>query len=179
MRTDILRTRKGITIIETVISVGLLTLVLACTIAILTTMLGLWSKGASGTSANSYASLAMRKLVQQIEEGQSASVVNDQLVVTFPYYDSVADRYQRTSPGDTVTFYISGETGGESTGTYLWKSKGIAKTRLARNVMKDDSLPLFTVTNGNLVHINFKGWDQEGGCISPNLVQQSVKLRNS
>jgi len=167
--------RRGVTIIEAVIAAGLLSLVLVVTLSLLANMLGLWSKGASGTSANSHASLAMRKLVLDIEEGKSAQVNGSQLVVSFPYYDASAGMYMKALPGDTATYYLSGETGDEPTGDYLWKVVGSTKTRLAKNV---ESLS-FVVTNARLVRINLTGRDVEGGAISPNLVQQSVKLRNS
>lgn len=175
MKAELIRNRRGTTLIETIIAAGLLAVVLLATLLLLITMLNIWSKGASGTSANSYASLAMRKLVLEIEEGKSATVTNGQLVVVFPYYDSSTGDYVKTLPGVTATYYLSGETGNESTGTYLWKSVGVTKTRLARNI---ESIS-FSVTSSKLVRITLTGTDQEGGAISPNLMQQSVKLRNS
>lgn len=175
MKAELIRNRRGTTLIETIIAAGLLAVVLLATLLLLITMLNIWSKGASGTSANSYASLAMRKLVLEIEEGKSATVTNGQLVVVFPYYDSSTGDYVKTLPGVTATYYLSGETGNESTGTYLWKSVGVTKTRLARNI---ESIS-FIVTSSKLVRITLTGTDQEGGATGLNLLQQSVKLRNS
>ncbi len=167
--------RRGVTLIEALIGAGLLSLALVGTLSLLTSMLGLWAKGASGTSANSYASLAMRKLVLDVQEGKSAQVNEGKLVVAFPYYDTASGAYVRALPGDTATYYLSGETGDETQGHCLWKAVGLAKTRLAKNI---ESLS-FTVTTDKLVRINLVGVDKEGGAISPNLVQQSVKLRNN
>jgi len=178
MKANIVRNRKGMTLVETLIAAGLLCLVLVGTVAVMTTTLRIWAKGASGTSANSYASLAMRKLVLEIEEGKVASVVSGRLVVDFPYYDSGTDDYVRTAPGVTATYYRSGPTGAETSGelTYLWKSVGVTRTRLARNI---ESISFIVPAPGKLVRITLTGTDREGGAISPNLVQQSVKLRNS
>lgn len=175
MKTSPLRNQKGTTLVEIIIAAGLLALVLVGTLALLINMLSIWSKGASGTSANAYASLAIRKVALQIEEGKYASVDSGKLVVAFPYYDESTGDYVRTQTGITATYYLSGETGDESTGTYLWKSVGGAKTRLAKNI---ESIS-FNVTSGKLVRITLTGTDQEGGAISPSLVQMSIKLRNS
>jgi len=134
----------------------------------------LWMKGSSGTGANMYASLAMRRLVLDIQEGSSAQVVNGNLVVNFPYYSVATGQYIKGLSGVTATYYISGPTGSESSGTYLWKQVGTEKTRLARNV---ESM-VVSVTANKLVRITITGRDQEGGAVSPNLLQQSVKLRN-
>ncbi|HUV04888.1 MAG TPA: hypothetical protein VMX94_07245 [Armatimonadota bacterium] len=187
MKTDLLKGQKGFTIIEAVISAALLCMVLVGTLILLVSMLNMWARGASGTSANTYAGLAMRKLVLEIEEGTSAealdmatdpdtgTVYGTQLQVTFPYYSTSLGAYVRTQPGSTAIYYLSGTTGSESTGTDLWRSVGGTKTKLAKNV---ESIT-FVVTNGRLVRINLTGRDVAGGCISPNFLQQSVKLRNS
>ena len=187
MRTNPIKTQSGFTIIEAVISASLLCLALVGTLILLTTMLNMWAKGASGTSANSYAGIAMRKLVLDVEEGKSAEMLDTEtdpdtgtlcgrrLRITFPYYSATLGGYVKTQTGVTATYYLSGPTGDESSGTYLWKSVSTTKTKLARNVQ---SLT-FVVTDGTLVRINLTGRDTEGGCISPNFLQQSVKLRNS
>lgn len=175
MKTRILGNRAGMTMMEVMICAGLLTMVLLATLALMSNMLNIWSLGASGTSANSYSSLAIRKLVLEIEEGRSASVVNGQLVVLFPYYDTSTGDYIRTQTGNTVTYYLSGESGVETSGTVLWKRIGTNRTRLANNVQS----VTFTTDSSKLVRIQLTGFDQEGGAISPNLVRISVKLRNS
>ncbi|MHB1191356.1 MAG: hypothetical protein ACYC08_11035, partial [Armatimonadota bacterium] len=95
----------------------------------------------------------------------------------FPYRASSTSDYDRTRAGQVVRYYLSGEAGTESGGTYLWKSVGGTKSRLARNV-EIQSLA-FSVTNGRLIRISLVGYDEEGGAYSPNLIQQSVKLRNN
>ena len=187
MRTNPIKTRSGFTLIEVMISAGLLCMALVATLILLTSMLNMWAKGASGTSSNSYAGLAMRKLVLEVEEGRLATMLDmetdpdtgtvygKRLQVDFPYYSATLGSYIRTQPGNTAIYYLSGPTGNEGAGAYLWKSVGATKTKLAKNV---ESIT-FVVTNSTLVRINLTGRDAEGGCISPNFLQQSVKLRNS
>ncbi|MCL6519983.1 MAG: hypothetical protein K6T99_09125 [Armatimonadetes bacterium] len=174
MRKFVPSKRNGMTMLEVLIATGLLSAALISTLGLLNTMLSLWMKGSSGTGANMYASLAMRRLVLDIQEGSSAQVVNGNLVVNFPYYSVATGQYIKGLSGVTATYYISGPTGSESSGTYLWKQVGTKKTRLARNV---ESM-VVSVTANKLVRITITGRDQEGGAVSPNLLQQSVKLRN-
>ena len=170
-----LKNRKGMTLVEVVISAVLLSLVLLGAVTIQIGMLNVWQKGASGTNANTYASIAMRRLVLDIEEGSSASTSGSNLVIAFPYYDTSTGDYVRTSPGVTRTYYLSGENGTEPSGQYLWRSDGTTNTLLAKNV---DSI-LYGIVSSKLVQITLTGTDQEGGAITPKLVQMSVKLRNS
>jgi len=175
MKHRSLNNRAGMTLLEVMISTGLLTIVLVGTLTLLTTMMQLWAKGVSGTSANSISSLAARKLVLEIEEGNSASIDNGRLTVVFPYLNPSTGDYDRAQAGITATYYLSGETGNESTGANLWKSVGVSKTRLAKSI---ESLS-FTIQNGKLVRFTLTGVDQEGAAISPKTEQVSVKLRNS
>jgi prepilin-type N-terminal cleavage/methylation domain-containing protein len=170
-----LKNRKGMTLVEVVISAVLLSLVLLGAVTIQIGMLNVWQKGASGTNANTYASIAMRRLVLDIEEGSSASASGSNLVIAFPYYDTSTGDYVRTSPGVTRTYYLSGENGTEPSGQYLWRSDGTTNTLLAKNV---DSI-VYGIVSSKLVQITLTGTDQEGGAITPKLVQMSVKLRNS
>lgn len=174
MKTGLLRSRKGMTTIELMVSVALLSMVLLCTLAIMDNLCRYWQKGVSGTNANMYASLAIRKMVQDIQEGKSAALSGDDLAVTFPYYNTSTHTYIRTQTGDIATYYLSGPNGTEESGYYLWKSVGANKTLLAKNVQ---SLT-FTVTGTTLVIIRLTGRDQEGGAATPNLIQTSIKLRN-
>lgn len=170
-----LRNRKGMTLLEVIVVATLLSIVLVSTISIQVGMLNVWQKGASGTNAASYASIAMRRLVLEIEEGASASLSGDDLVVSFPYLDTSTGDYDRSQTGVTVTYYVSGESGTETTGQNLWKSVNGNRTMLAKNV---ESV-VYSVVSTKLVRITLIGTDQEGGAIAPKMVQMSVKLRNS
>lgn len=174
MKTRFLKNRTGMTMVEVLISAGLLSIVLIGTLVLLSSMLNLWAKGASGTAANSHASLATRRLVTEIEEGRTASVANGKLTVVFPYLDTGTGDYDRAQSGITADYYLSGNTGSELTGNQMWKSVGTTKTRLAKNV----EVLTFSVTNGKLVRLTVTGCDQEGGAISPKTEQISIVLRN-
>ncbi len=178
MKARALNNRRGTTLIETLVSMALLSLVVIGTLALLTNMLTIWAKGSSGTSANQYASLALARMVREVEEGKSASVVNGKLVVVYPYLNTTTGDYDRTIAGQTVTYYLSGNTGSETTGANLWRSvTNGAKTRLARHI---DQASFFTMAGGNrAVQIQLRGIDQEGGCITPKTVRVTIKLRNS
>lgn len=183
MRHGNLANNKGYTLVELVIASGLLLIVVLVSLSLLSSVIKYWSAGYSGTSANSYAAVAMRKLVLDVQEGMSASASADgnTLTVTFPYRASSTSDYVKGQPGAVVTYYFSGPTGTETTGdlTYLWKSVGGVKTMFARNVMQVSTgvLP-FTVTNNRLIRVDIKGQCQEGTAITPNEIQESIRLRN-
>lgn len=172
----VLKNRSGVTLLETVIVVSLLSLVILSTVMLFATMLRLWSSGSSGTSSNMYASLAIRKLILEIEEGKSAAVVNGKLVVTFPYRINSTSDYDRTQNGAVNTYYLSGATGNETSGTTLWRSSSSGKRKLARNI---ESVR-FTTPTIKSVQIEIQGKDQVGGAtIDPAQILTKVKLRNS
>ena len=183
MRDHIIRKENGFTLLEVIIAGGVLLIVMLLTLNFMSEIVTYWSRGYSGTSANSSAALAMRKLVLEIQEGMVASVNTDGtvLTVTFPYRANSTSDYSRGQAGVTATYFFSGKTGTETTGDliYLWKSVNGTKTLLARNVMRLNSTsPPFSVTNGKLVRMDFKGQCQEGTAITPNEIQQSIRLRD-
>lgn len=130
MKIKVSSKRNGMTMLEVLIAAGLLSLALITTLGLLSTTLSLWMKGSSGTGANMYASLAMRRLVLDIQEGSSAQIVNGNLVVSFPYYSTTTGQYIKGLSGVTATYYLSGPTGTETSGTYLWKMVGTKKLAL-------------------------------------------------
>jgi len=170
--------RGGFTVIEGTVAAALLCLVIVGTVVLFTSTCRLWRVGSSGTDANTYGSLAMRRLVTEIQEGRSAYVSGSRLVVRFPYYDSVSGSYQKDSPGATVSYYLSGETGTElpeaNGSNYLWKETAGSRTRLARCARSFE----FAVTSDELVTLRIWGADTEGARINPDLIRQSVRLRN-
>jgi type II secretory pathway pseudopilin PulG len=183
MNASIIKSNKGFTILETVFAATLMLVLITVMLSLFTSILNYWTTGSSGTNANSAAALAMRAIVLDIMEGRSATAPTNgsTLTVSFPYLASSTSDYNKAQPGAVATYYFSGPTGVETTGTltYLWKSVGSAKTLLGRDVMPMDSqTPVFQVVN-NKVILHFKGQCQEGAAVSPNEIEQSVKLRNS
>ncbi|HEY3298522.1 MAG TPA: hypothetical protein VGK34_07695 [Armatimonadota bacterium] len=183
MTTAIIKSRKGYTLLETIIAATLMLVVFTVTLTLFGSVVKYWTKGFSGTNANSAAALAMRKVVQDIIEGQTATAATDgsTLTVTFPYRASTTSDYNKGVVGVTATYYFSGKTGTETSGTktYMWKVVGSTRTMIGKDVMPmDANTPVFQVVN-NKVIIHFKGQCQEGAAISPNEIQQTIRLRNS
>lgn len=176
MGFHLIKSKRGFTLLETMITVGLLSIVLIGSIGLLTTMLKLWSQGSSGTSSNMYASIAARRLVRDIEEGRSATLVNGKLVVKFPYQTSANSDYSATVNGNSYTFYLSGITGTEATGTYLWKLRNADHRYLIGKNIKSLTV---TLPSTKLVRFTLVGSDVVGGAVNPNTIQISVLLRNS
>jgi hypothetical protein len=184
MNIATLKSNKGFTLLEMVIAVASMLMAMTVMFSMFAGIIRYWTLGFSATCANSDAAIAMRALVADMQEGSSAVISNggNTLTVTFSYRPNSNSDYTRGQPGDVATYYFSGPTGQETTGsmTYLWKSVGATRTLLGKNVMPvDASTPVFSITTTRLVQINFKGQEQEGAVVSPNLIQQSVRLRNS
>jgi hypothetical protein len=138
--------------------------------------LTMWAKGSRGTTANQYACIALNKMTAEIEEGRSASIVDGKLVVVFPFYNSSTGDYDRNTAGNVISYYLSGDTGTESTGSNLWKSvENGAKTRLCKHIEKTE----FNTDNPRTVQMTLKGVDREGGQVQPTTVRVTIKLRNS
>lgn len=121
----------------------------------------------------------MRRLSTEVQEGQTASASGSHLLIQFPYYDTGSGSYQKTVPGELVEYYLSGDTGLETPvaegENCLWKLVGGSRTRIARNLKSFE----FTVSSQRLVSLCIKGSDSEGASIDPDLIQQSVTLRNN
>jgi len=82
----ITKRRAGITLLELVVSIAILSMASAALFAILLGSLRGWSVGTSKESANSHATIALQKLGNDVREARSAQVSEDggTLEVTFP-----------------------------------------------------------------------------------------------
>lgn len=170
--------RSGFTLIEGMVACTLLSLVIVGTIVLLTSTCRLWRVGTSGTDANSYGSLAMRRLVAEVREGKSAGIEGSRLVIVFPYYDSVSGFYEKTVVGDTIEYYLSGDSGTEQPvvdgSNCLWKEVNGNRTRLGRKITSFQ----FSIAGDKLVSLLIRGADTENALTDPDLIRQSVRLRN-
>lgn len=72
------------TLIEVAMTAGILTLLGAGLLTMLMQSLRGWSSGAGDEAANSAATTALQRLAYDIREGRSATIINSQLIVTFP-----------------------------------------------------------------------------------------------
>lgn len=172
------RTQRGYSLVEVIVATGLLCLVILGTVTLFSSTCRLWRVGTSGTSANMYGSLAMRKLVTEVQEGRIAYAVGDHLFVQFPYYDSSSGTYQRNVNGPLVEYYLSGETGTEAPSAdgenVLWKKVGTDQTRMIAHLHRFE----FDLQSSTLVQLKIWGLQSENASINPDLVQQRVSLRN-
>jgi len=75
---------RGMTAIEALISIGLLSMIGATLLAVLNQSLVGWSSGTSRDTSVSQATIAIQKLSNDIRDGKSASVSNGVLTVVFP-----------------------------------------------------------------------------------------------
>ncbi len=75
---------RGMTLIEVVMTAGILALLGAGLLTMLTQSLRGWSSGTGDEAANSAATTALQRLAYDIREGRSATVVSSHLIVTFP-----------------------------------------------------------------------------------------------
>ncbi|MHB1458358.1 MAG: PulJ/GspJ family protein [Armatimonadota bacterium] len=171
-----LKNERGVTLLEMMVAVGLLSIVFLGSMSLLSTMLKLWSQGSSGTSSNMYTSVAARRIVRDIQEGRSATIVNGNLVVKFPFQATINSDYSAPNNGNIYTFYLSGPTGVETTGTYLWKKRNSDRLYLiGKNIIK----LTVTLPNTKLVMFTIEGNDIIGGVTDQkSTIHTSVVLRN-
>lgn len=172
---NLLKNKRGVTLLEMIVAVGLLSMVLIGTMSLLSTMLNLWAEGSSGTSSNLYASVAARGLVRAIEEGRSATIVNGKLTVRFPYRPNSSSDYS-SGTGDLNEYYLSGPSGTEASGTYLWRRRNYTRYYL---IGKNITSLTFSMPSKKLIRFTLIGSDIVGEAVRPNTIQVSVLLRNS
>ena len=75
---------RGMTLLEIVVAMGILTLLGVGLLTILMQSLRGWAGGAGNEAANSTATTALNRLTYDIREARSAVVSSGQLIVTFP-----------------------------------------------------------------------------------------------
>jgi prepilin-type N-terminal cleavage/methylation domain-containing protein len=80
----VLGNRRGMTLVEVIVAIGILALVGACLISTLLQGLRGWSNGAGDEAANSTATTALPRLAYDIREARSATTNGSQLTATFP-----------------------------------------------------------------------------------------------
>jgi len=79
-----LRGRKGMTLVETVLAMVIMCMIGAGLVTTLVQSLRGWSSGAGDEAANSAATIAVQKLAYDIRDARKATAANNQLTVTFP-----------------------------------------------------------------------------------------------
>ena len=108
-----LGSNRGMTLIEVIVAMGILTLLGVCLLTILMQSLRGWASGAGNEAANSTATTALHRLTYDIREARSAIVSNGQLIVTFPVVLTDPDTNEKiydSTLDDPVprSYYVSG-----------------------------------------------------------------------
>lgn len=76
--------KRGMTLVEVIVAMGVLALVGACLTSVLIQGLRGWSSGAGDEAANSIATTALQRLAYDIREARTATTNGSTLTVTFP-----------------------------------------------------------------------------------------------
>lgn len=120
-------TRRGMSLVEVVIAIGLFMLMVSGLVALTVTSANAWSSNSSQMMADGSASTAIQLLAQEVRAGLRASINTGgtQLTVIPPRVNAEGD-YDRTVEGAPVTYYLSG--------TNLCRQQGTATKLLARRV---------------------------------------------
>lgn len=160
------KTRRGITVAETITAGALFVLLLAGLIALNSGAASAWSIGSSQMMADNNASLALQKLTTEIRDGESASVdaTGTRLTVTFPSVTADGD-YDRGGTGNTLVYSLSG--------TSLTRQQGTANAVLCRNVNSVQ----FAVSGGQ-VQVTLTSRQQNGTQARLTTLTSPVSLRN-
>lgn len=168
---------KGMTLVEVMVSVGVLSIVGTGLLTMSVACLRSWGNGASNEVANSNVTLAVQKLAFEIREARSATVSGSQLVAVFPKaltdptsgekgYDAVLN--------DAVTrsYYVSGGN--------LMRNKGGTISTLAKGISAVGNGPNDTKlsASGSAVDVTLWSAQQLGTSVRNQSATAHIALRN-
>jgi prepilin-type N-terminal cleavage/methylation domain-containing protein len=169
------RSSKGFTLIETLIAMSILCMIGVTFVALIMGSLRGWSSGAGQSYADTYATLAIQKLTQDIRVGMSAYVnSSNQLVVSIPpiVTDANGEKHYDTNSTPTIyTYYfyngnLRRQIGSNSSTVF---AKGISTDSGDNNS--------FSVTGG-VVTVNIVTQEQVGTKKSKRCTTTKIVLRN-
>ncbi len=163
---------KGMTAVEMLIAISILSLLAMGVFTMLWQCLTGWGNSAATEVANSNASIALQKLSFEIREARSATLSGGQLVVTFPlvHTDPVTgEKLYDTAANDPVTstYYVSG-------GNLVRLRNGNTQI-IARGISTEST---FTAAAG-YVDVVLVSSKQLGRCVKKQQVTGHITLRNS
>ncbi|MCE5323608.1 prepilin-type N-terminal cleavage/methylation domain-containing protein [bacterium] len=167
MNTRHFHNNKGMTLLEVMITIGLLSMVGAGLTATLIGSVRGWRSGVSKDNAVSDVTIAMQKLSMEIRDGRSAGVSNNVLTVTFPntITEGSESIYDLSTAGSvTRSYYMSDGN--------LVRNVGGSVSILGRGVVAD-----FGTTTGGAVSVTLSSQnsDETG---TPLSVRGKISLRN-
>lgn len=159
------RGRRGMTLVEVMIVLGIISVLTSALMSLFITSLWSWDRGSSKGPADTTASIALQKVARAIADGMSASVSSGQLTVQLPNVNDQGD-YDRSTNGNTVKIYLSGTT------LYQQINSGTA-TVLSKYI----SAAAFSYSSGT-VTVTLTGQYQTGQRVMTTQMSQVVALRN-
>lgn len=169
----LLRNSRGMTLLEILVSLGILSLAGASLVAVLGSSMEGWSSGTSSDEATSQATLALQRLSNEIRDGRLAQISSGALVVTFPR--SIADpgtglvTYDKsTDDPNPRTYYVSGD------GNLMRSYQGVT-TVLFRGISAAQFVPTPT---GDSVRVTLTGHQKVGKSDREHEVTGRIALRN-
>jgi len=164
--------RKGMTLIEMVVTVLILTMAAAAFLAMSISSLRGWSSGTSKETSNSQVTIATQKLANEIRDARTATVSTDKktLTVTFPRLltdPTTHEQIYDLSANDPTprSYYISNGN--------LVRNAGGQITILARGVTAAEF-----GASGGTVSITLTSSEQVGTYQSSDQVTSRITLRN-
>lgn len=180
MKTIVLRSRRGMTVVETVIAMTIVSMAGITLLAVLSQTLSGWSTGTSQDAATSAATLAVQKLSRDIRDGRKATESGGVLTVTFPRLLTnplTNEQSYDLSADDPVTrsYYID-----YTNGNLMRKLGSASATILCRGITGPTAAgnpPPFGA-NGGTVTINLDSTGKIGGAEKTCRVTARVALRN-
>lgn len=142
-----LKSNKGFTAVETVISISIFALTGLVLLALLNRSVGCWSDGYGEAFAESGATVAVQKISKDIRDGYLASWTASTLTVRIPIKTTDSEKlYVPGALGQTRTYYLQKATG-EATGNLI-RSVGENRTILASRVKTLDFRDMKGATSG-------------------------------
>ena len=169
-KTNLTRNRRGITLIEMLVTAAVLSLATVALVSLLVNSLTGWNSATARDTTTSHATVALEKLSKDIRDGKQAQVSPGALVVTFPRINvdaSTGESIYDASASDPVTrsYYVSG-------GNLVRSMSGVAST-LARGVTS----ATFGAAGGT-VSVTLTVWEQVGNRSATRELTGRIALRN-
>lgn len=176
----ILAKRGGYTLVEVLTATAITTLIAAGGLSMMISAMRCFDNTSVKTYTDSDAVIAMQKIVSDVREAKSVSIISggSSLRVTFPIMtsDGYYDRHQ-TDTANQVDYYLSDSTGvsGRS-GNWLWRCKINATPQI---VKRDVVAVAFEQDTARSIKITLTAQNQAAsGPKRTDLTQRIVYLRN-
>lgn len=172
--------RRGFTLAEAVTVIGIMVIVVACTVSMMMGSMRCYDSATNRAFTDTDAVLAMQKIVSDVREAKTVSITGGgaSLLISFPktttdgYYDR-----READPDNVVEYYLSDHTGHTGrTGTWLWRE---LNHHTFEAMKKDVASMLFETDTSRSVKITIITQNRtHTGVKRTELTQRVVYLRN-